>query len=140
MLRQCTNTHDLTSFSGNDHYLFHSALFWFSIPLTFLLSLLPRYLIKAYRFNFAPTDVDIMRWIRKVDPSRVTREELLGELATLPVRRSTSLGGAYAHAHASSMPSLAERMRGSRTDMATGVRAVHRGFDFAQEEIGRAHV
>lgn len=52
--------------------------------------------------------------------------------------RRESLGGAYAHAHAASVPSLAERMRGSRTDMATGVRAVHRGFDFAQEEGGVA--
>lgn len=39
------------------------------------------------------------------------------------------------NAFTSSRPSLVDR-RGSRTDMATGIRGVHRGFDFATEERG----
>lgn len=93
-----------------------------------MISLLPRYVAKAYRFNFAPTDVDKMRVLRKRDPSRRTREELLGEH-----NRRYGLGRMYN----SSRPSLADR-RGSRTDMATGLQFVHRGFDFSQEEGGVA--
>lgn len=74
-----------------------------------------------------------MRWIRKLDPSRRTREELLGEL---PQKKRTKKSIRLS-ALAGSRPSFAE-MRGSRTDMATGVQSVHRGFDFSQEEGGIA--
>ncbi|THH12000.1 hypothetical protein EW145_g295 [Phellinidium pouzarii] len=113
---------------GNDHYLFHSAIFWLVLPLTICLSLLPRYVMKAYAFNFDATDIDKLRWVRKNDSSRRTREELIGEL---PIKRNTMA------AYGGSRPSLVDR-RGSRTDMATGARGVHRGFDFAQEEGGVA--
>ncbi|EJD02206.1 phospholipid-translocating P-type ATPase [Fomitiporia mediterranea MF3/22] len=117
---------------GNDHYLFHSAIFWLSIPLVFFLSLVPRYLARAYRFNINPTEIDKLRWVRKLDPSRKTREQLLGEP---PKAKKSKLQGLAALA--GSRPSLVDR-RGSRTDMATGLRGVHRGFDFAQEEGGVA--
>ncbi|KAE9411132.1 phospholipid-translocating P-type ATPase [Gymnopus androsaceus JB14] len=55
---------------GNDILLFHSAYFWLCLPLTVCLGLAPRYLLKAYKFIFAPDDIDIMRWANKVDPNR----------------------------------------------------------------------
>lgn len=68
-----------------------------------------------------------MRVVRKADPSRRSREELLGG-------HNNRYGLA---AYNNSRASLADR-RGSRTDMATGARVVHRGFDFSQEEGGVA--
>lgn len=68
-----------------------------------------------------------MRVVRKADPSRRSREELLGG-------HNKRYGLA---AYNNSRASLADR-RGSRTDMATGARVVHRGFDFSQEEGGVA--
>ncbi len=117
---------------GNDHYLFHSAIFWLSIPICFCLPLAPRYIAKAYKFSYDPTDIDLMRWIRKTDPSRRTREELLGALpSTKPTPRTLA-------AMNTSGVSVNDPRQGSRTDMATGVRMVHRGFDFATEENGVA--
>jgi len=113
---------------GNDHYLFHSAIFWLSIPIAYCLALVPRYLFNSYQFMFNPTDVDKMRWMRKIDPSRHTREELLGEFPSDFKRRHTL---PYS-------PSRGSLARGSRTDMSTGMRSVHRGFDFATEEGGVA--
>ncbi|KAI5116853.1 hypothetical protein M0805_006806 [Coniferiporia weirii] len=113
---------------GNDHYLFHSAIFWLVLPITICFSLLPRYITKAYKENYAATDIDKLRRVRRDFPSRLSREELLGELP----RKRQSMA-----AYMGSRPSLVDR-RGSRTDMATGERGVHRGFDFAQEEGGIA--
>ena len=113
-------------YSGNDHYLFHSALFWFSIPLVTLLSLLPRYLVRAYQFNVRPTEIDKARWVRKLDPSRKTREQLLGQ----PPPKGHGLAALASSRRPSGL--------GSRTDMATGIRSAHRGFDFSQEEGGVA--
>ncbi|KAJ7574607.1 hypothetical protein C8J56DRAFT_1172708 [Mycena floridula] len=60
---------------GNDYFLFTSAPFWLALPLTITLALAPRYIAKAYRFGFtskflAPSDIDIVRWIRKNEPWR----------------------------------------------------------------------
>ncbi|KAH8117016.1 phospholipid-translocating P-type ATPase [Phellopilus nigrolimitatus] len=118
---------------GNDHYLFHSAIFWLALPLVICLSLAPRYISKAYMFNFAPTEIDKMRLLRKNHPNRNTREALLGE----PPRTKSHPQQDTLAAYAGSRPSLVDR-RGSRTDMATGLRGVHRGFDFMQEEGGVA--
>ncbi|OCB86698.1 phospholipid-translocating P-type ATPase [Sanghuangporus baumii] len=111
---------------GNDHYLFRSALFWLSIPLVTLLSLLPRYIAKAYVFNVRPTEIDKARRVRKLDPSRKTRDQLLGQ----PPPKGHGLAALASSRRPSGL--------GSRTDMATGIRSAHRGFDFAQEEGGIA--
>ncbi|KAJ7706920.1 hypothetical protein B0H17DRAFT_1034845 [Mycena rosella] len=134
---------------GNDHFLFRSAYFWLCLPLTILLALAPRYISKAVAFGFRPSDVDILRWIRREEPDRdlVTDAQLGGALG-----RGAGLGAGGAIkrtvsnvSHASSRSSLDRPPRpsmdlrnASRTDMATGMRSVHRGFDFATEENGVA--
>ncbi|KAG8905995.1 hypothetical protein FRB99_007852 [Tulasnella sp. 403] len=138
-----------TNVYGNERYLFPSAYFWFGIILATLVALLPRYIAKAYKFIYMPDDVDILRWLQKIDPKhnfkhdpRVVdhlkhRENIVSAVssrpsedgrASLPPRRSFQGG----------RPSMDPRT-GSQTDMATGLRAASsRGFDFSQEEGGYA--
>ncbi|PBK93272.1 phospholipid-translocating P-type ATPase [Armillaria gallica] len=141
----------VTNLYGNYYFLFTSAYFWLAIPLTMLLSLAPRYIAKAWKFGFHPDDLDIIRWVRKKDPyrdlthdsethlgigMRVMRENR-GRPTSIMSRRSS---------RASSLMTINDPYRGgsmdiraaSRTDMATGLVSVDRGFDFATEENGVA--
>lgn len=132
----------VTPIYGNNHYIFESPYFWFCSILTIVLSLTPRYLAKAYKFIFAPDDLDIMRWARKADKNRdFGKEAHAGGILRLrpqqnasrseSASRRTSLEGD----RPAGTPSL---RNASRTDMSTGLRSVHRGFDFATEESGPA--
>ncbi|KAF9469392.1 hypothetical protein BDZ94DRAFT_1244343 [Collybia nuda] len=127
---------------GNNHFLFASAYFWLCLPLTICLALAPRYLAKAWKFGFAPDDIDIMRYIRKTDPDRdVAHDAQLGG-ALKALARSSSMASrrtSRTESISSARPrqSLDPRSA-SRTDMSTGVRSVHRGFDFSTEEHGVA--
>ncbi|KAI0748707.1 phospholipid-translocating P-type ATPase [Daedaleopsis nitida] len=115
---------------GNDYYLFRAPYFWFSILLVVVLALLPRYIAKAYKFSFAPNDLDRARHLIKLDPNHDFTKEKHGGLAHF--KRPTSRA---------SRPSTTCRpplFQASRTDMSTGLRSVHRGFDFATEENGVA--
>ncbi|KAF9818947.1 hypothetical protein IEO21_02361 [Rhodonia placenta] len=119
-----------TPIYGNDAYLWPSAYFWFCILLTVVLALLPRYLCKAYKFAFYPADVDRVRWLHKIDPNRdfsQYKETDLQGLRRSASRRSTAMAKRpFTH------------FAGSHTDMSTGTRSQHRGFDFATEENGVA--
>lgn len=125
---------------GNDHFLFLSPYFWFSILLTVPLSLAPRYLWKSYRFIFAPDDIDILRWTRKVNKnfdfaheanvSAISRLRRQDDSRSVTLSRRSTMEG-----ERRPTPSL---RNASRTDMSTGLRSVHRGFDFATEESGPA--
>ena len=117
---------------GNYYYLFRSAYFWFSILLVVILALLPRYLYKAYRFAFHPSDMDMARWIVKQDPNHDFSQDKQGGLARL--RRPPTRKEIKRH----SLQQRPAAYSASRTDMSTGVRSVHRGFDFATEESGVA--
>ncbi|KAK2466652.1 hypothetical protein APHAL10511_000910 [Amanita phalloides] len=128
-----------TPIYGNNIFLFHSAYFWLCLPLVVCIALLPRYLLKAWKFGFAPDDFDIMRYIHKKHPSEATLNYHL-PLKTLP--RSVSVGSRIdspkitpSHSVASlrGRPSMDLRMA-SQTDMSTGQRSIHRGFDFSTEE------
>lgn len=138
---------------GNDHFLFRSAYFWLCLPLTIILSLAPRYLFKAWKSGFAPDDLDIMRYIRKVDPQRDVAHEVYqagGNKGLAAMKRTPSVvsqshsrlvassrASSFADIEGPTRPSFDPRTR-SRTDMSTGLRSVHRGFDFAEEEGGVA--
>ncbi|OSD08296.1 phospholipid-translocating P-type ATPase [Trametes coccinea BRFM310] len=118
---------------GNDHYLFRSPLFWFSILLVVILALTPRYIAKAYKLAFNPNDIDRARYIHKLDPNHDFTKDRHGGLAQVSVasmrKRHVGLGLARHR------PPL---FHASRTDMSTGMRSVNRGFDFATEENGVA--
>ncbi|KDQ61077.1 hypothetical protein JAAARDRAFT_124991 [Jaapia argillacea MUCL 33604] len=122
---------------GNDHYLFHSAYFWLAIPLVLTLCLAPRYLAKAWKFGFNPDDISIMRWVRKRDPHLDIMNHAHIGGALRDMRRPISQASSTDNLSVRPAPSIADA-RGSRTDMATGIRSVHRGFDFATEEGGVA--
>ena len=131
---------------GNNHFLWSSPYFWFSIVLTFFLALAPRYLYKSYNFIFNPDDFEIMRWAKKVDPHRDFAKDSHtgGQLSRL--RPSTRSGVSSAMGSAAPSRSTLDGERPgapplrttSRTDMSTGLRSTHRGFDFAAEEGGPA--
>ncbi|PPQ86909.1 hypothetical protein CVT25_009795 [Psilocybe cyanescens] len=127
---------------GNNNFLFKSALFWFAVPLTVLLALLPRYLYKSWKFAFDPDDVDVLRYIYKKDPHRDLARELHdeGPLRAMKRPRPSSM---VSHGRTESVASLPVRpsmdlRSASRTDMSTGIRSMHRGFDFSTEENGVA--
>ena len=132
---------------GNNVYLFTSAYFWLCLPLTIFLSLLPRYVYKAYRFGFNPDDVDILRYVRKTQPDldighyvktgsplAALRGPRLSSVTSHSRRESTGHADSYV-----SLPRPSMDFRSaSRTDMSTGIRSIHRGFDFSTEENGVA--
>ncbi|KZT69864.1 phospholipid-translocating P-type ATPase [Daedalea quercina L-15889] len=119
---------------GNDHYLWPSAYFWFGIILTVVLALLPRFLAKAYKQSFDPSDLDKVRYFHKYYPDHdfsKDRPRLTPSATVQPALKRKPTSGAprpYNNAFAA----------GSRTDMATGLQSPHRGFDFATEENGVA--
>ncbi|KAJ7080403.1 hypothetical protein B0H15DRAFT_1025227 [Mycena belliarum] len=121
---------------GNYYFLFRSAYFWLCLPLTILLALAPRYIARAVAFGFHPTDVDIVRWIMRADPGRDISTDLGRAPALAALKRAPS--------HASSRSSLRrtrpslDLRNASRTDMSTGLRSMHRGFNFSTEENGVA--
>ena len=124
---------------GNNNFLFKSAYFWLCLPLTVLLALLPRYIFKAWKFGFRPDDVDILRYISKMEPNRdLTRDpQTCNPLTVLRRPRPTSIYGRTDSVASLSQP-VVEGRSGSRTDMSTGQRSIHRGFDFSTEENGVA--
>ncbi|KAK7038221.1 phospholipid-transporting ATPase [Favolaschia claudopus] len=134
----------VTPVFGNDHFLFRSAYFWLCVPFTVILALLPRYLIRAWQFGFRPNDIDILRYIRKMEPGRdLERDARLGNAGALAgLQRSTSNASHSSIGSLPRRPSTSARRTsmdprtGSHTDMSTGLRMVHHGFDFATEEHG----
>jgi len=132
---------------GNNAFLWPSAYFWFSIALTFLVAIAPRYIYKSYKFIFNPNDLDILRWAKKIDPNRdFSRDARMGgQLDHLkPPQRSgiSSAVGSVAPSRRSTFdgerPAAQSLRTASRTDMSTGLRSTHRGFGFAVEEGGPA--
>ncbi|KAJ2916976.1 hypothetical protein MD484_g3448, partial [Candolleomyces efflorescens] len=129
----------VTPVYGNNTFLFRSPYFWFCLPLTIFISLLPRYLYKAYRMGYRADDIDIIRYVRKYNPGVELRHEASEEMVYPPLRRPESV----ATRSMRSVSSLPVRPSGdfrsaSRTDMSTGVTSQHRGFDFSMEERGVA--
>lgn len=132
---------------GNNDYLWPSANFWFSILLTFMIAMTPRYLYKSYKFIFSPNDLDIMRWARKLDPNRDFSKDAHtgGHLNHLKPPQRSGVSSALDSAAPSRRSTFEGERQGapslraaSRTDMSTGLRSTHRGFGFAVEEGGPA--
>ncbi|KAI0766330.1 phospholipid-translocating P-type ATPase [Trametes elegans] len=124
----------LTLVYGNDHFLFESAYFWFCVLLAVTLSLLPRYVAKAYKLAFAPNDLDRARWLHKIDPTHDFSKDKHGGLVGVTISGS----GVRKSRQARLSRYRPHLFHGSRTDMSTGMRSVNRGFDFATEENGVA--
>ncbi|KAJ7781318.1 phospholipid-translocating ATPase [Mycena metata] len=140
----------VTVLYGNDHYVLQSAYFWLCILLTFFLAFTPRYIAKAWNFGYNPSDVDILRWTSQKHPNRdLTNDPTIQRrgLGAMKRPRPTSLAASHASRRTSrtgSIMTLDQRRMSidprsaSRTDMATGLVSVDRGFDFATEENGVA--
>ncbi|KAL0570141.1 hypothetical protein V5O48_011819 [Marasmius crinis-equi] len=134
---------------GNYDLLFKSTYFYLTLPVTIALCLAPRYIAKYYKFTYKPDDIDIMRYVRKTQPDR---EDYSKDAFTTGAHLSTMRRQSYhsrrsvdtvrsAHAPANaSRPVLPHQstvsVSASRVDMSTGLRSVHRGFDFNTEEGG----
>jgi phospholipid-translocating ATPase len=128
----------VTTVWGNNHFLWPSAYFWLCLPLTICLALAPRYLAKAWKFGFAPDDIDIMRYIAKMEPERdVVHDAQLGG-ALNGMARASALSRTESVASATHVRRSVDVRHGSRTDMSTGERVANRGFDFSTEEQGVA--
>jgi phospholipid-translocating ATPase len=138
----------VTNVYGNNHYLFTSAYFWLSQPLVIAIALLPRYLYRAWQLGYAPGDLEILRYIRKTQPDldmTTLRSESMRSKPYGSSRPRPSSHMSRSSIACSSVDNLSLDLRrtqdprcASRTDMSTGIRSVHRGFDFATEEGGVA--
>ncbi|KAF8237713.1 phospholipid-translocating P-type ATPase [Tricholoma matsutake] len=124
----------VTKVYGNYQFLFASGYFWLCIPLTFFISLAPRHLWKAWKFGYAPDDLDIIRWIGKKEPNRDLAREVRVPTLTALQRASSSVSRHTLRSRNDSVVTIEP----SRTDMSTGIVSVHRGFDFVTEENGVA--
>ncbi|KAJ3822147.1 phospholipid-translocating ATPase [Lentinula raphanica] len=153
--------YEFTNLWGFYYFLGASPYFWFGLIITFILALAPRYLAKAYKANFLPDDIDIVRWIKKENPYfdfkhyEHPQSNLDIGLTEMKHRRRTShTEDRFAErisrrsSRASSIATLdfpgdrprpsADLRSASRTDMSTGLVSVERGFDFAAEDDGVA--
>lgn len=131
-----------TNIYGNNYFLLHSPYFWLCLPLTICVALAPRYLTLAWKFYFSPDDLDILRYLRKKSPDKVLSRDVLLFPATNIAHRRASLISRSTRCTGSTTSlgcglSLDHRSA-SRTDMSTGLRTVHRGFNFSTEESGVA--
>ncbi|TRM59263.1 hypothetical protein BD626DRAFT_508757 [Schizophyllum amplum] len=136
----------VTNLYGNYYFLFHSAIFWFCLPLTFCLSFAPRYLSRAWKVGFGKLDdLEMVNVIRKTDPhhslklgpSSEDRDSSEIEMERLK-RRQSRPRSMMSTASSMSRLSRPATAMASRTDMSTGIVSVDRGFDFAAEEPGPA--
>ncbi|KAJ3576886.1 hypothetical protein NP233_g123 [Leucocoprinus birnbaumii] len=131
----------VTPVYGNNDFLFRSAYYWLAFPLVVILALTPRYIAKAYKIAYHPNDIDTIRYIRKKDPHYDFSHEAAMHSpfsAGLPPRPSSVLSHARTESVASLPRHSMDLRSGSRTDMSTGARSIHRGFDFSTEENGIA--
>ncbi|KAJ6602623.1 phospholipid-translocating ATPase [Mycena vulgaris] len=140
----------VTVLYGNDHYVLQSAYFWLCLLLTFFLAFFPRYIAKAWNFGYNPNDIDIMRWMIQKDPHHDFRNDVRirgSALGAMKRPRPVSIAASHLSRRTSRTGSIMTLDRpppsidprsASRTDMATGLMSVHRGFDFATEENGVA--
>ncbi|THG99827.1 hypothetical protein EW026_g2586 [Hermanssonia centrifuga] len=122
---------------GNNVFLFHSAYYWLSMLLVIPLALLPRIGAKAYKFMFHPSDLDRVRFLHKMYPNHDFKaDKEHGGMNYLKQAVDTTRGArglSLLRRTTSTRPRMA-----SRTDMSTGLRSTHTGFDFAMEENGVA--
>jgi phospholipid-translocating ATPase len=126
-----------TAVFGNDHFLFRSPIFWFGLPITVLLALLPRYLYMAWNFGFNPNDLDILNWNYKLKPNMDLIHETYLHLGEEEEARGQATP-MTPHSAASGGPLGRPSMQASQIDMSTGLRSQSRGYNFAQEENGVA--
>lgn len=117
--------------------MFRSPIFWFSILITVLLALLPRYLYIAWNFGFRANDLDILNWNYKVRPNMdLIHETYLRHGETEEAR--PPITPVTPHSATPGGPLGRPSMQASQIDMSTGLRSQSRGYDFAQEENGVA--
>ncbi|KAF9532854.1 hypothetical protein CPB83DRAFT_846485 [Crepidotus variabilis] len=148
----------VTTLYGNTYYLFHSPYFWFCLPLTFLLSMAPWYLFKAYKAGFNPGDLETMQYLQNkypnTDLSRFSRSSAFNLLSLsnpahpqhTPMTRRDSTDdwnrpsddaeSIITIEQPSNLRSRPDWRSCSRVDMSTGLASVDRGFDFVTEEHG----
>lgn len=101
-----------------------------------ILCLLPRYIAKSAKILYWPSDIDILRSARKQNPRLdIWNHPLLGGRPEATEKDSNSTHEPNSFPPRPPIYSVSRSM-GSRTDMATGLQSVHRGFDFATEEDG----
>lgn len=139
----------MTNVYGNNHFLFTSAYFWLCQPLVIAIALLPRYLYRSWQLGYAPGDLEMLRYIRKTQPDldmtmALRREQIQYKPSSLRQRPSSRMSRPVSQASRTSsvesldLPRIQDPRSASRTDMSTGIRSVHRGFDFSTEEGGVA--
>ncbi|PLW09182.1 hypothetical protein PCASD_21506 [Puccinia coronata f. sp. avenae] len=134
---------------GNNHFLWSAAYWWLGLLITIVLSLAPHYLIKYYQETYYPNDLQILRYVNRVDPGHDFQTD-----EQMPYKRENDKYAEDAEQQPKpEEPHLLERMKSetpscpvvrpeilrSRTslthDMATGQLSPHgRGFNFDQAD------
>lgn len=135
-----------TTVYGNNYYLWAAPYWWFGLLFTVVVCLLPQYLVKYYREMYHPTDLEILRYIDRIDPEHDYKTDpqmpYIRELSKYDNNEGGGAMVAKQPTHSSLEPGLArvERTRTSISvthDMATGQASpsgVGRGFGFDQAD------
>lgn len=100
--------------------------------------MLPRFLVKGYKFMFHPSDIDRVRYLYKLHPDHdFAADRQLGGINYLKRAVSTTHG---VRRQSLLRRSMRRPLTGSRIDLASGLRSTGAGtgFDFSMEESGPA--
>ncbi len=130
---------------GNNHYLYGSAYFWFTGICTVIVSLLPRLIWKMYRTSYYPTDIDILRYVQKVDnnhdfirdpymPARRAAEQYGMPLPPSGYGQQAQEAGATDMAEMHPLQPVQSRASSTHFDMLTGEERPNRGYNFSAED------
>jgi phospholipid-translocating ATPase len=84
----------VTGVYGNQVFLFRSYAFWFGVIFATLLALLPRYILRYFKQNYFPDDLDVMRLVRKYhsDADPATHPLLGGKFHERTAKQAESAG------------------------------------------------
>ncbi|KAK7034734.1 hypothetical protein VNI00_012141 [Paramarasmius palmivorus] len=132
-------------FYGNYYYVFASAPYWLGLLLIISMSLAPRFMFRAYKSAYAPTDIELVRFIQAKERGRDLRAltSQQGDIGLLEMKRPrrasrvSSVGSRRSSMNITGAGAPLARSA-SRVDMSTGLTSTDRGFDFATEEHGTA--
>lgn len=144
---------------GNNHFLYQSVQFWTLGFLTCFVCLLPRFLSKSFRQVYYPTDVDVLRYVDKVDPQHDFVHDPAMPHAQKAAYAASSLGRTSGTFHTSDglvrgvsntgsgagragptgmqmheLRQTASRASSTHYDMLTGSETPNRGFTFSSDE------
>ena len=127
---------------GNNQLLYPSIQFWAMGIFCIVLSLMPQFILKHLRQVYYPTDIDILRYVDKVDPHHdyVNDPRMPGYKGAARTSTSSAEAGAGRdNVQMSELHPTASRASSTHYDMLTGQERPNRGYTFSAEDEPRSN-